>query len=86
MRETLRDLGPDPKREAATSREAVDKLEGDLADVRARLAALEARVTGKARGSASKPLNAAGELVQRTPPTRPSGSRPGRRKPKPRRA
>ncbi len=56
MREALRDLTQEPKRGVQVSREDFDKLEAEQAELKARLAAVEARVTGETRGSGAKPL------------------------------
>jgi aminopeptidase N len=54
MREAVRDLSHEGKRGGHASKDEVDKLESDQAELRARLAALEARVTGETRGASSK--------------------------------
>ena len=56
MREAVRDLTQDGRRGAQASREELEKLEGEHAELKARLAAIESRVTGGPRGSTSKPL------------------------------
>ena len=54
MREAVRDLSQDAKRAPAASRDDFDKLETEHAELKARLAALEARLTGETRASSSK--------------------------------
>jgi aminopeptidase N len=56
MREALRDLTQEAKRGPQASREDLDKLEAEHAELKARLTALEARVTGETRASSSKAL------------------------------
>ena len=56
MREALRDLTQEPKRGVQVSRDDFDKLEAEHAELKARLAAVEARVTGETRASTAKPL------------------------------
>ena len=56
MRESLRDLTQDPKRGPQVSRDDFDKLEAEHAELKTRLAAVEARVTGETRSTTSKPL------------------------------
>ena len=82
MREALRDLAQDAKREPHASREAVEKLEGEHAELKARLAALEARVTGRPRGSSGKPLGRTEAKPARSvAPRKPArSSRPGSRR------
>jgi len=54
MRETLRDLAQETKRGPTVSKDDFDKLEADHAELKARMAALETRVTGETRASTSK--------------------------------
>jgi len=56
LRETLRDLTQGAKPGPSVAKEDFDKLEADHADLKARLAALESRVTGQTRSTTSKPL------------------------------
>jgi aminopeptidase N len=56
MRESLRDLTQTAKPGPTVAREDFDKLEADHAELKVRLASLEARVTGETRASTSKPL------------------------------
>jgi aminopeptidase N len=56
MREAVRDLTQEGKRGSVATRDELDKLAGEHAELKARFAALEARVTGKTRSSSDKPL------------------------------
>jgi len=76
MREALRDLTHEAKRGGSTSRDDFEKLEGEHAELKVRLAALEARVTGETRASSSKVLSG--------PAAR--SARPAKKSPPPRKA
>jgi aminopeptidase N len=74
MREALRDLTQEPKRGPQVSRDDFDKLESEHAELRARLAAVEARLTGETRGTAAKPL-ATGAKAEDAKKAKPSAAR-----------
>jgi aminopeptidase N len=56
MREALRDLTQETKRGPTVSRDDFDKLESEHVELKARLAAVEARLTHETRSTTSKPL------------------------------
>jgi aminopeptidase N len=56
MREALRDLMQEGKRTPGVSREDFERLELEHAEVKARLAAIESRVTGEVRASSSRAI------------------------------
>jgi aminopeptidase N len=56
MREALRDLTQETKRGPTVSRDDFDKLESEHGELKARLAAVEARLTHETRSTTSKPL------------------------------
>jgi aminopeptidase N len=72
MREALRDLTQEGKRGAHATREDLEKLEGEHAELKARFAALEARVTGEPRASSSKALASTSTDPGKAPPKKPA--------------
>jgi aminopeptidase N len=77
MREAVRDLGHDGKRGGQVSKEELEKLEGEHSELKARLAALEARVTGDTRASSSKGLADAPGARSGARATKGTGSKKG---------
>jgi aminopeptidase N len=75
MREAIRDLSHEGKRPPHATRDEVEKLENEQAELRGRLAALEARFTGGTRAATSKKLPA----IKATKATRAEQKPGGRR-------